>query len=53
MAGSFCVSRTAAMGIPKLDAGPQKSVRVSVGLSLRMSVFGQVGGGEDVRVEQK
>ena len=24
--GSFCVSITAAMGMPKLDAGPQKSV---------------------------
>ena len=26
MSGSFCVSITAAMGMPKLDAGPQKSV---------------------------
>jgi len=26
ISGSFCVSITAAMGIPKLDAGPQKSV---------------------------
>ena len=26
ISGSFCVSRTAAMGIPKFDAGPQKSV---------------------------
>ena len=24
--GFFCVSMTAAMGMPKLDAGPQKSV---------------------------
>ncbi len=41
------------MGIPKLDAGPQKSVRMSVEGSLRSSVLGQVGGGEGVRVEQK
>lgn len=27
ISGSFCVSMTAAMGIPKLLAGPQKSVR--------------------------
>lgn len=26
IAGSFCVSITAAMGIPKLETGPQKSV---------------------------
>lgn len=26
ISGSFCVSITAAIGIPKLDAGPQKSV---------------------------
>lgn len=26
ISGSFCVSMTAAMGIPKLEAGPQKSV---------------------------
>jgi len=25
ISGSFCVSRTAAMGMPKLEAGPQKS----------------------------
>ncbi len=25
ISGSFCVSRTAAMGIPKFEAGPQKS----------------------------
>ena len=31
ISGSFCVSRTAAMGIPKLDAGPQKSVVSSGG----------------------
>lgn len=28
MSGLFCVSRTAAIGIPKLEAGPQKSVHV-------------------------
>lgn len=27
ISGSFCVSMTAARGIPKLDAGPQKSVQ--------------------------
>lgn len=26
ISGSFCVSRTAAMGIPKFDTGPQKSM---------------------------
>ena len=26
ISGSFCVSITAAIGIPKFDAGPQKSV---------------------------
>ncbi len=26
ISGSFCVSMTAAMGIPKLETGPQKSV---------------------------
>lgn len=26
ISGSFCVSKTAAMGIPKFEAGPQKSV---------------------------
>ena len=26
ISGSFCVSRTAAIGIPKFEAGPQKSV---------------------------
>ena len=26
ISGSFCVSMTAAIGMPKLDAGPQKSV---------------------------
>jgi hypothetical protein len=25
ISGSFCVSRTAAMGMPKFEAGPQKS----------------------------
>lgn len=25
ISGSFCVSMTAAMGIPKLETGPQKS----------------------------
>ena len=49
IAGSFCVSMTAAMGIPKLDAGPQKSVRMSDEMSLRMSVLGQVGGGRGGR----
>lgn len=29
ISGSFCVSMTAAMGIPKLEAGPQKSAHVS------------------------
>ena len=28
MSGSFCVSITAAIGIPKLDTGPQKSAQV-------------------------
>ena len=27
ISGSFCVSITAAMGIPKLETGPQKSSR--------------------------
>ena len=27
ISGSFCVSITAAIGMPKLEAGPQKSVR--------------------------
>jgi hypothetical protein len=27
ISGSFCVSNTAAMGIPKFDAGPQKSAQ--------------------------
>jgi len=30
ISASFCVSITAAIGMPKLDAGPQKSVRVHV-----------------------
>lgn len=29
ISGSFCVSMTAARGMPKLDAGPQKSVQSS------------------------
>ena len=29
ISGSFCVSNTAAMGIPKFDAGPQKSAQYS------------------------
>ena len=33
------------MGIPKLDAGPQKSVRMSIEGIHRMSVLGKVGGG--------
>ena len=30
ISGSFCVSITAAMGMPKLETGPQKSVEVEI-----------------------
>ena len=40
------------MGIPKLEAGPQKSVRMSIEGIHRMSVVGDLGRGH-VRVEQK
>ena len=47
------MSRTAAIGIPKLDAGPQKSVRMLI-----EGIPSEVRSGEscrrdDVRVEQK
>ncbi len=60
ISGSFCVSMTAAIGMPKLETGPQKSVR-GVWLSAGETVaFGGNGhrrgleGGKafDVRVEQ-
>jgi hypothetical protein len=34
ISGSFCVSMTAAMGIPKLETGPQKSVFTKQTLAL-------------------
>ena len=34
ISGSFCVSITAAMGMPKLDAGPQKSASRTVSQSI-------------------
>lgn len=42
MSGSFCVSITAAMGMPKLETGPQKSAESEVGQSVIRSCFGAV-----------
>ena len=39
ISGSFCVSNTAAIGIPKFDAGPQKSDSRSVPTMLLSSAF--------------
>ena len=36
ISGSFCVSRTAATGIPKLETGPQKSAIRVVSSQLRV-----------------
>lgn len=46
--GSFCVSITAAIGIPKLLAGPQKSAR-----SCQIAVLAIQTAGFNVRVEQR
>lgn len=41
--GSFWVSITAAMGMPKLEAGPQKSARGSCGQPACFSVHDNTG----------
>ena len=46
------MSRTAAMGMPKLDAGPQKSVRMLIESVFGCPFWGKLGE-EHVRVEQK
>ena len=46
MSGSFCVSITAAIGIPKLDAGPQKSAQVTRMLVISSEVI-RVGIGRE------
>lgn len=34
ISGSFCVSMTAAIGMPKLETGPQKSVEIELSAGL-------------------
>ncbi len=41
ISGSFCVSMTAAIGMPKLETGPQKSAETE---TLARAVGGRLGG---------